>query len=212
MPHRDPETGQFLSHEKTRFTDHEVASFTARIGIPAADMAGATGFSGEANTVEGIELLDYDDIVDRNEELVLLHAEHYLSCYANSTETEDGTLRVMAEISASPSNVLGIGLATADLDGDFDGATSNTDSIDLLGRPLVAVSQAPFSDSATGMGGGGDVGDDEVTLQSPPGEVARFHPRDELFTNLNMVAWNIDDSGAHIEISGQHVYGVVDGC
>lgn len=220
MPHlpRDPETGQFLSQktiEAMGFEDVEVVSFLAEAGVLAADLTGSTNFvTGDAFEYEGIELIDYDEVVDRNEEVVLISAYHNLSVMANSTETADGTVTGSAEVSASPQNSPAGRAASSTTDvppGDSPvvGFGTNDDTIDLIGRPLLATGHAPFSDGASGVGGGGSAGEDRVSVWGLPEEIARFHPRDELFMNGRIQAWNIDDAGVHVKLNGQHVYGVI---
>jgi len=211
---RDPQTGQFV--EQSSFDDIEVATFSANVGVEAADLTGTTGFNGgDRNSFEQVEVVDYDDIVDRNEELVLLSARHRLSSYLNSTETADGTVSVAAEISASPSLTDVTNRAANPSSGNAFGPDNvmgrreSDDSIDVLGRPMVAVAHGPYTDGASGTGGGGSAGEDLVQLDGAPAEFGRFHPRDELFVNGRIVVWNVDDAGAHASISGQHVYGVL---
>lgn len=207
MPHRDPETGQFLPERD--FNDIEVASFNSRVAVAAADLNGTTGTGGESDAFEGLELIDYDDLVDRNESLYLLRAEHRLTAYANSTETADGTVRAQVEISASPSRNLPQGVATGAISSPVIGGNKTDDTIDLIGRPMTAVGHAPFSDGATGVGGGGSAGEDSLVIENIPPEMGSFHPRDELFLNGLFVAWNIDDAAVHLDVTGQHVYGVL---
>lgn len=208
MPHRDPETGQFVAGSGD-WNDIEVVSFHGRFGVEAANNDGGTGFTGETDSLEGAQLIDYDEVVDRNEELQLLEAEHAMEVYINSTSTEDGTFRVMAEVSASPARQVAGLLATNDFTGDVVGGTTYDDSIDIVGRPLAATATAPFSDpGGTGVAGGGSAGHDAYTLRTAPAEFGRFHPRDELFLNAATVSWNNDDTGTHFEVTGQHVYGV----
>jgi hypothetical protein len=163
-----------------------------------------------------MELLDYDEFVDRNEELRLLEASHRMTVYANSTETEDGTVRAYTEIAAQPSFVMqnALGLTTdspdGDAAGDVVGRSVSQDSIDLLGRPLVGMAGAPFSDTGTGVGGAGTEGDDSWQSSTFPAEFGRFHPRDEMFLNASFEVWNIDDAGIHLDVTGQHIYGVVE--
>lgn len=185
------------------------------LGSPAGDLTGGTGFDGgQVGRFEGVEAIDYDDLVDRNEQLVLLSAVHRLTAYANSTETADGNVRAAVEVSSSPSRDVADSLVGPD--DVADSSTGNvevfdfslSDSIDLLGRPLLAVGHAPFSDGASGVGGGGSVGTDEVKLSGLPPSLGRFHPRDELFVNGTFEVWNIDDAGIHFEVTLQHVYGV----
>lgn len=211
MPHRDPQTGQFVA-DSDRFDDYEVVTFSGGLGIQAADLTGGTGFSGgQSLTFDGTEVLDYDEVVDRNEELHLLEAQHALMVFANSTSTADGTVSAAAEISASPSRSAAANVITSTTATDDDpvvGAAFEDDTIDVLGRVLHATGHSPFSDSAGGVGGAGSAGEDSVTVEMPPEPVARFHPRDELFLNGELVIWNIDDSGVHLAVQGQHVYGV----
>lgn len=210
--------GQFVSVDEDMFSDIEVATFASNAGVTASDLDGETSFGGEAQVFEGIEVIDYDEIVDRNEELVLLAAMHSLVVYANSTETADGTVAAGVEVSADPSLTPAtsrvVDTRNNDLppgDSQVTGTGSTDDSIDLIGRPLSAVGHAPFSDGASGVGGGGSAGEDSISLSMAPAEFGRFHPRDELFVNGEIRAWNIDDAGVHANVSGQHVYGVVEG-
>jgi hypothetical protein len=214
--HRDPETGQFLAHDES-FKDIEVASFGITIGIPAQGLGGATAYTGgDTSSFEGVEMIDFDQIVDRNEELVLIEAQHALVAEINSTETADGSVRAAVEISADPSlspATRAAGKQTNDAQPDsFSGTTGFDDSIDLVGRPLVAQGTGPFSDSSTGVGGGGSAGEDSVEIRSAPAEFGRFHPRDEVFVNGITETDNVDDAGIHLQISGQHVFGVVESC
>ena len=194
----------------SHFTDIEIATFRGSVGVEAANLPGATDFDGVGDSFEGLRLIDFDEIVDRNEELRLLTADHALTIYANSTETADGWIRGIMEISASPARTtISGGIGTGGITGDVVGNRASDDTIDLLGRPLLASAGAPFSDGASGVGGGGSEGHDSVQIREPPAEFARFHPRDELFLNGVFESWNIDDAGIHAEIVGQHVYGVI---
>lgn len=209
MPRRDPQTGQFVAGDD--WDDIEVASFRANTGVQAADLNGGVGFTGEqVSTYEGLELLDYDELVDRNEELVLLEAEHHMTVWQNSTATEDGVTQADVEISASPSGTMTGGIFNNSFDDTVTvGGSETTDTIDLIGRTMVATAHSPFSDTTNGMGGGGSEGTDTVRIEHPPAEMARFHPRDELFLNGSFTTWNIADAGIHVEVTGQHVYGVL---
>lgn len=213
MPHRDPATGKFVSDDM-EFNDIEVVSFNGTFGIEASNLDGTTAFTGgDAGAIEGEPLIDYDDVVDRNEELVLLSAQHRLSTWANSTATSDGTVRTYAEVSASPVNTLQAPVVDTALEGNSLGGTvggaESDDTIDLIMRPLVATAHSPFSDSAGGVGGAGSAGEDNVEGNMFPQEYGRFHPRDELYANITLEVFNIADQGVHADISGQHVYGVM---
>jgi len=220
MPHRDPETGQFLPHNTAQFSDIEVATWGVNVGVQASDLSGSTGFAGgDIDEFEGVKVLDFDEFVDRNEELILLQVQHCLVVYANSTETADGTVAVSVEVSADPSlssatNLLA-GISNNESVPPDSAVTSSLspnsdDSIDIIGRPLYATGTGAFSDGSSGAGGGGSAGEDTVESDMFPAEFGRFHPRDELFVNGEFRVWNVDDAGVHAGITGQHVFGVVE--
>lgn len=213
MVRRDPQTGEFVAEEQDAFDDIEVVSFNANTYVDAANVDGSTsGGLSEGYIAEGIEVIDYDDIVDRNERLQLLTAAHRLTAYIGSTETADGTVRAQAEVSSAPSvqmvQALG-GNEDYDGTGNVVGNKRSSDTIDVLGRPMLAVGMAPFSDSASGVGGGGSAGEDEAELKNPPEIMGSFHPRDELFVNAVLEHNNVDDAAIHADVTGQHVYGVI---
>lgn len=213
MPHRDPQTGQFLPHDDDGFEDIEVATFGATVGIQAADLNGTTTFSGQDEQLEALTLIDYDQLVDRNESLQLLYASHALTAYPNSTETADGTFAVIGEVSASPdfSNAIQeINTNSIEDSANMVGSAGLDDTIDVIGRPLTAGSTGAFSDGASGVGGGGSSGQDRWDSSVFPGQYGAFHPRDEVFLNMDVQVWNIDDAGVHVQVEGQHVYGVVE--
>jgi hypothetical protein len=214
MPHRDPETGQFVAHSGS-YTDYEVVTFTAEAGTPASDLDGETDFNGEIIEFEGLQVIDYDDVVDRNETLQLLSAHHVLEVYGNSTSTADGYITASLEVSSSPSKQAAEASPAQSEPYDTSGGVvrggaETTDTIDLVGRPLIASTTTPFSDGASGVGGGGAGGHDAVDMDGPPGQVGMFHPRDELFVNGEYSVWNVSDSAIHAALLGQHIYGVVE--
>jgi hypothetical protein len=161
-------------------------------------------------------LVDYDEVVNRNEELHLLEAQHRLSVWQNSTATEDGSCRVYAEISTAgtfqmpalrdvDTQTLDAGTQGED---NVIGQLAQDDGIDMVGRPLVATAIGQFYNAGTGAGGGSSAGEDSYVSTYFPGEMGRFHPRDSLQLNLGFDASNIDDAGVHFDVTGQHVYGV----
>lgn len=213
MSARDPETGQFVSSD-SQYDDVEVVTFSANVGVEAANLDGTATFEGEAYEFEGLELVDYDSVVDRNEELVLLAADHRASTFANSTATADGTVTSSVAISASPALTMATAAAANASNAVFDsgetvGQARRDDTIDIIGRPLSSTAGAPFSDGTNGSAGSGSAGEDSVSVSMAPAEYGRFHPRDELFLNGKFRVWNVDDQGVHVAVTGQHVYGVL---
>jgi hypothetical protein len=217
MVHRDPETGLFVSDDD-EFDDIEMVTFAGSVGVEASNLAGNTGFSGGANeSFEAVEVIDYDDVVDRNEEVHLLSARHRATAFSNSTQTADGTVVAGIEISSSPAlseiakEVFPRTDSTAPSGEPVVGRANKDDTIDIIGRVMQPVGHSPFSDGSSGAGGGGSAGEDIVDIEDGlPMEAGRFHPRDELFCNGRIITWNIDDAGVHVNFSGQHVYGVVE--
>lgn len=214
---RDPVTGQFLPEGATeQFDDVEVVTFQGNVGVEASNLAGNVGFNGELAQFEGEELVDYDDIVDRNEAVMLLMAHHALYVFQNSTATEDGVVEAIVGVSAAPSrtDVELLNHDTSAIAGATGGAVGGArveDTIDLVGRPLSAAGHSPFSDNTNQKGGGGSEGRDRVVIRGPlPEVVGRFHPRDELFMNGQIRTWNIADAGVHVQLEGQHIYGVLE--
>jgi len=223
MPHRDPDTGQFLPHSSTRYDDVEVATWSATFGLEASNHSGNTGFNGgDRYDVEGIEVIDYDEFVDRDEDLRLLSAQHRMFVCSNSTQTADGTVVAAVEVSSSPAisgptqnlgKTIGAAVDTdtgGGASGEALGRSRTEDTIDIIGRPLGSMAGSPFSDGSSGAGGGGSAGEDSYQSEMFPAESGRFHPRDELFVNGQVTAWNIDDAGSHVAVGGQHVYGVLE--
>lgn len=211
MVSRDPSTGQFMAGDE--YDDYEQVSFRGNAGVQAADLTGATGFQGENFDFAGLTLIDYDEIVDRNETLDLLYAAHWARVYQNSTATEDGTVAFSGEVSTSPARQHAVvTVYDSAIDGDADagvvGTASNDDSIDLLGPSLEVTAHSPFSDTASGIGGGGSAPTVSWENSFFPGQMGQFHPRDELFLNGQLRAWNIDDAGVHVDVEGIHIYGV----
>lgn len=215
MVHRDPETGQFLPDGVSGFTDYETINWRIAMGVEAANLTGATGFDGENFNMDGEQLYDLDDVIDRNEVAVLLAAEHTLSVMPNSTETADGTVAA-AMVPTSGTGTQGVASVaiqgTSTIQGSIVGGSDFTDTHDFIGRPLSAWGGAPFSDGATGVGGGGSAGEDRVEYDRHdlPEFVAEFHPRDEVNASGQIRAWNIDDSGVHALMHGRHLFGIAE--
>lgn len=209
------------SEAAAQFTDIEVVTFEATYRIDANDITDTNTLAGDRHTVEGIPVIDYDNVVDRNEALHLLQAHHRLVCWVNGGEnatpsTQYGVAATAAEVSASPSQsaVSTINTTTTATDGEqvrqspFSVGVQD-DSIDLIGPPLSTKVGQDFSET-TGAGGANAEGDDDWASNMFPAEFGRFHPRDELFVSADMRFWNMDVAGFYAEVLGQHVYGVIE--
>lgn len=222
-PHRDPETGKFTSSQT--FEDIEVVTGAEIVGIDSLATDGDFGDDfPESATFEGLQLIDYDEIVDRNEALHLLEAHHHLDVYLREDTSPSGTymMRAHAEVSASPARQVAIDAANAgDVEADTTGlevsefGSTFDDSIDLIGRALSAAAtggpiQGTFDADSGGGQSSGTPGSDTVDLDSLPAPIAEFHPRDELFLNGVLESSNADVA-MYMELNYQHLYGVVEG-
>lgn len=206
MPHRDPSTGQFVASSSVE--DVEIVSFGVPISVAASTLDGATdSFYGEQATFEGELLYDLDQIVDRHEVGELLRAEHRAVIQPTGTQTADSAAFLVAEIGASPSLKLpgGVFDAADDQAGDFTINTilDHSDTVDLVGRPLVAMAQGPFTDGTNNLGGGGGPGDDSLELSPIGFDMDR---RDEMYLSGKMGAQNISDGPVTAYVIGRHVY------
>jgi hypothetical protein len=205
-----------LAHDDRPYDDIEVATFGAQIRVNASTLNGSANQDlPNGAAFEGLQLIDYDELVDRSETLMLLTAEHRLDAYANATGLSDGTVRAEIEISASPVTQAAAAVQedaeTPVIGGSSARARSTMDdSIDIIGRPLLDVTQAPFNSTQSGLGGGGSSSGDRTQLRRPPAELAEFHPRDEIFANGFVECSNVDNQAIHADINGYHVYGVLD--
>lgn len=212
MPHRDPETGKFVAGSGTDSGEIEMVSDQRHISISANSLDGSTGqFGGEETLFEGLQLYDLDEILDRDESARLVYASHEVEVYVNSTSTSDGTFRFSGEFSASPARQVIRSVDALQTVDDIDGATNEVDvnaadpddTQDLLGPGLTATGFAPFSDGATGVGGAAGAG--TAGWEGQPGN-PQFHPRDEVFLNGCLTAWNIADAAVHVDVDYQHIY------
>lgn len=212
MVHRDPDTGQFVSGSSS-FHDVEVINFAFQFSVAAAQNTGATDqFYGDDTDFEGVLLYDLDDIVDRHAVARVLEAQHALSVQPTGTQTADSATRAIVEISSSPSSSVSFSAPASEMGavGDQSGLTVEfldrvDDSLDVLGRPLEAMAQGPFTDGTNGLGGGGGPGHD--SLETEPHDFI-LDRRDEMFLNGAVESQNLTDGPATFSVVGQHVLGI----
>lgn len=177
--------------------------------IAAADLDGETGQGGgqydfQADLVSwglaggmraGVEVAE------------ILLVESRLDAWINSTETEDGTLQVVAEVGTDGDSRMvergDTNIQTTDI------LASNIDRVDGTGTfdadlwsVLSAVAHAPFSDSATGVGGAGTAGHDEhvVDYRGWGGGPIVDGDDDDVFNHVGFRTWNVDDSAVHAQV------------
>lgn len=217
-PHRDPVTGQFTgTDDMDSFDDVEVATAQTVVAGDPTSTLGAD-FPSELR-FENLELVDYDDIVDRNESLHLLRAQHALVVFARGNAGAPGAVRGTVEISTSPSRQVAGNMGSTtnttlsatqnNLGGGGTRSLTTDDSIDLIGRVLEAGAEVVHQDVGSSTASGASRSADRYTADGFPAEVGRFHPRDELFANGVIEADGVDVE-IYAAVNVQHVYGVLE--
>lgn len=207
---RDPETGQFVQGSAgVDWRDVEPLHFADSYGIPAADLGGGTGFGGgERSESTGNSVIDLTEIIDRDEVAELLLAEIMVAGYIQSTATADGSMRSHVEVSTSPAfrvpqpttnNVdAEPGPQGTDVIDRFELGVDVTD--DVICRPLTVAAGNSFSDGATGVGGASGAVVDRAIRSWTAGGAPVYDDRDEIFVNLAMENWNMDDNAIYTDV------------
>lgn len=169
---------------------------------------------GEATEFEGVEILDFDRIVDRHEVAHLLWTS--LSFDAEIIGEDDGpaNLRAALEVSADPALQVVTELDTTNAFDDQEGVTvvseqSTDDTADLVVPPVELRASAYFTDETNNTGGGGDNATDDV--QGPVPGSWDFDRRDELYLNGVMEYHSVGDPDvAHVAVNGSFVFGITE--
>lgn len=197
-----------MSVGRTGPQDLEYSHFRTALQV---DGNGMTNGWADEYAIEGIQILDIDDITDRHEVAVVEDVQAVLTVGATETLSDSSaTLRCQGELSAQPRRAV-IGEADAPAE-TFDveplsgatstsasGTTDTDDSADLLTRPMQVYGSLPRDDDTNGGESSASVMHDEV--EGPlPGEWD-FDRRDELFANL-ILGMNNVDVPISVEIAG----------
>lgn len=217
-PHRDPQTGQFVSSkELDQFDSIEQVHATSAYRVAAAAVGGQTGADfGQETEFEGVPLYSLEDqVIDRGEVAALLWAHHRIVAYITSTQTADGTIRGAIEISSSPERQtvfeLGPGMDDiGDQTGDFTVQSEELvdDTADVIGPALEAVGFGPITDGTNGVGGSGNAGTQD--WEGAPMVSPIFDDRDDMFVNGAIEHSNVADAALHVDAQVWHVYGRIE--
>lgn len=198
----EPDDPQLSSIGTTPFDDFERFHAHKEFSVPAADMTGATGQKGEQFEAEEFFLSDLN--VGRGEvaEIVAFYAQ--LNVFSNSTQTADGTVRARAGVGVdNPGPVSAVAEKNyTGLEGNIDTYAVTTDNASHL-IMLSATGSSAFSDSATGLGGGGSTGTDEydTNYRGEFGSGPTVTTDGKLEGDINLEAWNIDDAAIHADLT-----------
>lgn len=233
MPHRDPETGQFVTSIDRRGFD-QIETLRGYVAGNIEDGAfsdSSDGDFGEGAVVEGQTMVDFGEILDRNEVGHILEAHHWMTAYIKnpSEQTDLGVLRAVAEFSASPALQVGFALDEANLtEGEPETPPGSADTVldvdwllnttedtqDVIGRPLMVVNQSAvrFVDLTNGVGVGQSA---SFNSDSWSGTVPDFEvdDRDEVYLNAVLEGDGIElvpDKSNWLEAQVYYVVGVSD--
>lgn len=222
MPHRDPHTGQFVSNGSGGNFDGswleevytgqgayvDVEQLTFHVD-QLTDTNGETN-DREDNTV--LELLDFNDILDRREEMCdILYMDVGLTVGAHLADDN---------VTVTPRSVVGGALLhesedPAPLDiteldpygaGDFALAETD-DTLDAIGRRLTGHASPGFEDGANSAGGGASATTDRWSGwgHQLTGN-ATFSERDELFATVELNQHR--ETKGWLQLSGQMMVGL----
>lgn len=221
MPRRDPDTGKFVSGSggpAGGYTDIEQVTATINFGMTADNHDGSLG-NGLPNEgrFEGFEVVDYDDVIDRDERADLLYARHRLLAFTRENQAPPGIVNLGVELSSSPALQVARSVQNPQvIEGDIEpnaGVNVSSyedlqeDSVDLVGPALTAATMNPHQDTGSSTGGGGAMSVDTVELEGFPDRIREFHPRDELFLN-GFVESSGYDGDSYGTLTLQHWYGI----
>lgn len=177
--------------------------------VAAADLTTGTGQAGN-------QVLKEADLVSWGiaggmrsgvEVAEILEVESWLIAWCNSTQSEDGTVQVLAEVSKDGDSRFAERLEPNVQTDSING--SNIDRIDGTGtfdadswNVMEAVAHAPFSENANGVGGAGtsDREYQKVDFTKYGGGPIVDADDDDIFNHLAFRTWNIDDGAIHASI------------
>lgn len=228
MPHatdavvRDPDTGQFRKASEVQYDDYEVVAFTIEVHADGHIGDSLSLEYGNRGEFEGLEVLDFDSILDRHRLATLIHVD----LRGVLQFTQDGIVPAYAlasvELSGSPSIRASGAVAVPDADrtaiedvtGNFSDVTALVeldDTLDLPLRPLLMAANNGFEDTdatnGTGIGGAGAAGVDQA--YGPLPGTWQFDRRDELYLN-GVLAHQNSQAGDEftVEVAGIAAFGV----
>lgn len=192
MPHRDPQTGKFVS--TPQFEDTETVPFTVSLHFDGHTQNVDVNEWARTSTWEGLEILDLDELLDRHRVATLVDIDAALNVAAYQSGGDFNSFIVVTEISASPALQVADVAPEPDLEpvddqeevsGDLDDIRAEVviaDTVDLPVRPLVGTSGSPFNDETDTAGGASLTGEVDHVRGPVPGDWD-FDRRDELFLN-----------------------------
>lgn len=182
MPHRDPETGQFVSGQGGgSYRDFSVTNIGAQWQVPASELPGAFPINATFSLGDAVQDLHHDQLAR------LVQGQVQMQATVPGTLSAESTLLSVMELSidADPA-VAGENLEQTeetDVVGQFNRKFAvNVDEPDVIALQ-TEVNEGSFRDTTTGTGGGADAKTPSITRVYPGGgpEVDR---RDNLYLHV----------------------------
>lgn len=175
--------------------------------VDAGSLSGATGQAGgDYDVLEDAESVGVMGNLRPTEEAQLLYFQCEVVAYINSTETADGTFEGRAYCSLKGNNPMiennsGSVFRTNINGTDWDRIDAGGSLDNRILTTHVMASTGPFSDGASGVGGGGSGmrSKDEVNFVEMFGSGPIIdNSSDDIYLHLEGRAYNIADAAVHI--------------
>lgn len=217
MVHRDPESGKFVagSDNQYQYGDLDIQHIFHSFSVAAAEVDGTTG-QGGGQTFVGEQALVAEPAggLPRNAVAELVSMDVSVVAYINSSQTEDGTVQGLLELSTEGNSQVVESLnSNVDVNNtagavDIIDVSSTTDS-DVIGM-LQAVGHGPITDTVNGLAGAGSAGEAELSIdfRNKFGTGPLFERDDEVTGHLGLKQWNVADSALHLDMAAQLLWDV----
>lgn len=206
MPHRDPETGQFVAGRASDMTWQETTAILTTTGtqIPAADLTGGNTDHDPLQDADVTQVLDFSGHLDSDEVFELIALDYHINLALPATASAESSAlaayvysRVPDVFAPNPSF-----WATGQRESgvyDVNGATGGDEDASVLHQGELAAT-ADFGDSTNGLGAGAFIGYDSnlVPFRALYGVGPMFDMDDEIYFPVVFYSDNISDHAIHL--------------
>lgn len=208
MPHRDPETGQFVSGDKPSGFDRWDSVHGGLVwNIPAADANGSTQ-NEQVSTAESTIVDDFDDLLDQDETFHM--AVMYLSVEMHMTTTATAEGSGVCGYAVTTRNFNPVPLLTRPTaldnlpaidfsDGIVDGAKATREDDDILVTGTISA-EPSWNDTVQTVSGGSSPYRESRTIAPlrDQGRYIKFDDDDELYIQGELGIENVSDHGTTV--------------
>lgn len=205
MPHRDPETGKFVSSASHGgcWEGLEIINFDVTHRIDAADLAGGNSNS----TWEGsTAVVDFGDILDEFEVGEVVEANLRSTLSMPTTATAESFGRAVWELKSEPTLTTFISNALAGADeteNTIDAKIGSNHDNEVIARSALHAT-ADLNDTTNGTGAGAHISEDrqELNYRNRFGGGPVFDEDDELYLPVVLQTDNVSDHRILLETTG----------